>query len=339
MLRPRIIDEAVTRFYVDAPPRAAFNYTYAASAVSSDGSAIVFRVATETEAPALWLRPLDALEGRRLTGTDGADFPFWSPDSQNVGFFSAGRLKRMDTRGGTPIVICDAYRAATWSPNGREIAFSSIRTGLWQIYRKDLTSGQPEEQLTTGPEHKIFPEWSHDGRYLLFIQIATTTSEDIWALPLEGDRRPFPVLQTPAIDTNPALSPDGRWLAYESSQSGRPEVYVTRFPASRNAIAAAAPRWQVSTLGGSRPRWSSDGRALFYVSLDDASVLRAGVHASDAGFESEAPRVFGQIPVMPVARAPFDVAADGRVLVLERTINRGVPLAVVTNWRRILASR
>jgi hypothetical protein len=114
---------------------------------------------------------------------------------------------------------------------------------------------------------------------------------------------------------------------------------VTRFPASRNAIAAAAPRWQVSTLGGSRPRWSSDGRALFYVSLDDSSVLRAGVHASDAGFESEAPRVFGQIPVMPVARAPFDVAADGRVLVLERTINRGVPLAIVTNWRRILASR
>ena len=576
MLRPRIIDEAVTRFYVDAPPRAAFNYTYTASAVSPDGSAIVFRVATETEAPALWLRPLDALEGRRLTGTDGADFPFWSPDGQNVGFFSAGRLKRMDTRGGTPIVICDAsdadttttggswnrngviifgapqglyrvsaaggvpelfapvnsgagetgygnpqflpdgdrflmfvrtddskqagyyvsslsqprakaaparhekpgdlrakrrrrselsavspgsdrarqtrrpahaaltgepvpvasdvarfppgFHASFWSsasgnllayrteasdrprltwlyPDGKrqpitgtedfythlrvspdglraavELADSTgnldvwtwdlarqvktrqtfdpeTRSGadmvtewprdriqlhpyrLWQLFRKDLTSGQPEEQLTTSPEHKIFPEWSHDGRYLLFIQIGTTTSEDIWALPLEGDRRPFPVLQTPAIDTNPALSPDGRWLAYESSQSGRPEVYVTRFPASRNAIAAAAPRWQVSTLGGSRPRWSGDGRALFYVSLDDASILRAGVHASDAGFESEAPRVFGQIPVMPVARAPFDVAADGRVLVLERTINRGVPLAIVTNWRRILASR
>jgi Tol biopolymer transport system component len=575
-LRPRRVDEAVTRFYVDAPPHSAFNYTYTATAVSPDGSAIVFRVATETEAPSLWLRPLDALEGRRLAGTDGADFPFWSPDGHDVAFFSAGRLKRVDTRGGTPIVICDAShadatttggswnragdiifgapqglyrvsaaggapalfapvnnvsgetgygnpqflpdgdrfvmfvrtedakqtgyyvsslsqpqrktrlletksqatfvaneggdqsyllylqdrtllarrvdlrtlalngepvpvasdvarfppgfhgsfwssasgnllayrteasdrprltwlypdgkrqpiggtedfythlrlspdgshaaveladasgnldvwtwdlarqvktrqtfdpkpdRAATWSPNGREIAFSSLRTGVWQIYRKNLTTGQPEEQLTSGPDPKIFPEWSRDGRFLLFIQIAATTSEDIWALPLEGDRQPFPVLQTPAMDTNPALSPDGRWLAYESSQSGRPEVYVTRFPTSRNALPAAAPRWQVSTQGGSRPRWDVDGRALFYVSLEESSILRAAVRPSDAGFESDAPKVFGQIPVMPVARAPFDVSSDGRVLVLERTINRGAPLALVTNSRRIATGR
>ena len=146
-------------------------------------------------------------------------------------------------------------------------------------YRKNVTSGQPDEQLTTGPEDKIAPEWSRDGRYLVFIQIGTTTAEDIFALALDGDRHPFPVLQTPAIETNPALSPDGRWLAFESSYSGRPEVYVTRFPSSGSAV-ADAPRWQVSTQGGSRPRWSGDGRALYYVSLDDLRIMQADVRTA-----------------------------------------------------------
>ena len=577
VLQPDIADEEVTRFYVDAPLGAAFNYTYTGSAISPDGRQIVFRIATASEAPALWLRPLDSLAGRRLLGTDGADFPFWSPDGQYVAFFSAGKLKRVDVRGGTPIVLCDASDADTmttggswnrdgviifgapqglyrvsasggapvlvapinsaagetgygspqflsdgnrflmfvrngnptqagyyvsslsqpdrktrlletkskaiyvaneggdssyllylqdrtvlarrldartltlsgdpvplasdvalfppgfhasfwssasgsllayrteasdkprltwlypdgkretavtgtddfythvrvsrdgsraaleladgggnldvwtwdfarqvkarqtfdpkpdrspaWAPNGHELAFSSLRTGTWQLYRKDVNSGQPEEELTTGPEDKIVPEWSPDGRTLIFIQIGATTAEDIWALTLDGDRKPFPILQTPAIETNPALSPDGQWLAYESSHSGRPEVYVTRFPSSKNAVAATAPRWQVSTQGGSRPRWSGDGRALFYVSLDDLRIMRVAVRAGDAAFESNAPQVFAEIPVMSVTRTPFDTSADGRLLLLERTINQGVPLAVITNWKAIMAQR
>jgi eukaryotic-like serine/threonine-protein kinase len=577
VLRDGVVDQTVTRFYVDAPPGAAFNYTYTASAISPDGRQIVFRVATAAEAPALWLRPLDSFAGRRMAGTDGADVPFWSPDGRSVGFLSAGKLKRVDASGGTPVALCDAsdadamttggswnrdgviifgapegvYRVSasggvpalvapvnspagetgygspqflpdgdrflmfvrsedpalagyyvsslsqperkarllatrskaifvaneggdssyllylqdrtvlarrvdrrtltlssepvpiasdvarfppgfhasfwssasgnllayrteasdkprltwvypdgkrqtvtgtedfytharvsrdgsraaleladgsgnmdvwtwdfarqvqtrqtfdpkpdrfpTWSPNGHELAFSSLRTGVWQIFRKHLSSGEPEEQLTTGAGDKIVPEWSRDGRYLLFIQIGTTTSEDIWALPLEGDRQPFPVLQTVALlETNPALSPDGRWLAFESSLSGRPEVYVTRFPASRNAVAATAPRWQVSTQGGSRPRWNADGRALFYVPLDELGIMRADIRTDDAGFESDAPRVFAEIPVMSVSRSPYDVSADGRLLLLERTVNQGVPLAIMTNWRAIMAGR
>jgi eukaryotic-like serine/threonine-protein kinase len=227
-------------------------------------------------------------------------------------------------------------RAPTWSPGGREIAFSSLRTGVWQIFRRNVTSGQPDEQLTSSPGDKIVPDWSRDGKHLVFIQIGTTTAEDIWAMPLDGDRQPYPILQTPAIETNPALSPDGHWLAYESAESGRPEVLVTRFPGSRTAVDAAAPRWQVSTQGGSRPRWSADGRVVFYVSLDDQSILRADVRTSAAGFESDLPRVFAEVPVMPVARSPFDVSADGRLLLLERTISRGVPLAVVKNWTAAL---
>jgi Tol biopolymer transport system component len=576
VFRPRIVEGPATMFYLDAPPGTAFNYTYTASALSPDGRQIVFRVAMASEAPGLWLRPLDTLEGRRMAGTDGADFPFWSPDGRYIGFFSAGRLKRVDTNGSTPIVLCDAPdadvvltggswnqdgviifgapegiyrvrasggtpalvaranvtsgetgygspqflpdgdrflmfvrttdpaqagyyvtslsqpdqkrrllatgnkavfvandagdtsyllylqdrtvlarrvdrrtltlegdpvpvasdvalfppgfhasfwssssgsllayrteasdkprltwvypdgkrqtitgtedfythvrtsrdgsraaveladgagnmdvwtwdfarhvktrqtfdpkpdRSPSWAPNGHEIAFSSLRTGVWQIFRKDVTSGQPEEQLTTGAGDKIVPGWSHDGRYLLFIHIGTTTAEDIWALSLQGDREPFPVLQTTAIETNPSLSPDGQWLAFESAHSGRPEIYVTRFPASRTGIPASAPRWQVSSQGGSRPRWSADGRALFYVALDDHGIMRAEVRAGAAGFESDAPRVFADIPVMSVARSPFDITDDGRLLLLERTVNQGARLAVITNWRAIMTQR
>jgi eukaryotic-like serine/threonine-protein kinase len=570
-LRPTAVAERIVSFYLDAPTGAAFNYTYTATAVSPDGRYIVFRVATAEEAPALWLRPVNALEGRRIAGTDGADFPFWSPDSTAIGFFSTGRLKRVDLNGSSPIVITDAPdtdtsttggswnadgvilfgapqgmyrvnasggtpqliapakagetgygypqflpdgnrflmhvrsedrtqaglyvssisrpeqktrlldtgrkavfvpnegrasgyllylqertllarrvdretlamvgdpvviapnialfppgfhasfwssasgnllayrteasdkprltwiypdgkrqsdtgmgdfythvrvapdgsraameladgtgnidvwtwdasrrvktrqtfdpkpdRAPSFSPDGRELAFSSLRSGVWQLYRKDLASGRPEEQLTTGPGDKIVPTWSRDGRYLLFISIGLTTAEDIWALPLDGDRTPFPLLQTTAIETNPALSPDGQWLAFESPQSGRPEVIVTPFPSSRRPLDASTPRWQVSTQGGSRPRWSGDGRSLTYVSLDDGSLMRAAIGARNGGFESEPPRVFAQIPVMPVARSPFDVAADGRVLLLERTVNSAA-LSVVTNWRVVMA--
>jgi Tol biopolymer transport system component len=212
-----------------------------------------------------------------------------------------------------------------------------VRTGVWQIFRKDIASGRPEEPLTTGPGDKIVPDWSRDGRYLIFEQIGATTAEDIWAMPLEGDRRAFPVVQTQAVEANPALSPDGRWLEYESSQSGRPEVIVMRFPASPREVAASAPRWQVSTQGGSSPRWSGDGRAVFFVSLDARRIMRVDVRTAAAGFESDQPRVFAEIPVMPVARSPFDVAADGRLLVLERTITAGAPLVLVVNWRTVMS--
>jgi Tol biopolymer transport system component len=565
---------------IHAPARARGLWPWAAAlavtAISPDGRQVAFRIATATEAPALWLRPLDALEGRRIAGSDFADFPFWSPDGRSIAFFSAGKLERVDVNGGTPLVLCDASdgdstvtggswnrdgviligapqglsrvsasggvpaliapvdaragetgygspqflpdgdrfvffvrsedraragyyvsslshpdrktlllstttkallvanengessyllylqnrtrtllarrldrrtlaltgtpvplasnvaifppgfhasfwssssgtllayrteasdkprltwvypdgkrqpdtgtddfythvrvapdgaraameladgtgnvdiwtwdfarrvktrqtfgpqpdRAPTWAPNGRDIAFSALRSGVWQIFRKDVTSGRPEEPLTTGAGDKIVPDWSRDGRYLVFDQIGATTAEDIWAMPLEGDRRPFPLVQTPAVEANPALSPDGQWLAYETSQTGRPEVIVMRFPASPGEAIASAPRWQVSTQGGSRPRWSGDGRAVFYVSLDDRRIMRADLRTTAAGLESDPPRVFTEIPVMPVARSPFDVAADGRLVVLERTITQGAPLVLVADWRAVMA--
>jgi serine/threonine protein kinase len=140
--RSGTVAEAVTSFYLDAPSGSAFNYTYTASAISPDGRYIVFRVATASEAPALWLRPLNSLEGRRLAGTDGADVPFWSPDSQSIGFFSTGKLKRVDLNGSAPIAISDASDIDTWTTGGSWSRNGVIIFGAPQgMYRVDAELG------------------------------------------------------------------------------------------------------------------------------------------------------------------------------------------------------
>ncbi len=123
-------------------------------------------------------------------------------------------------------------------------------------------SGAGDEQalLVTG-EFKSPLAWSPDGRVLLYAIQHPKTGMDLWALPLAGDRKPFPVVQTPFDETAGQFSPDGRWVAYQSNESRTVQIYVRPFPGSGGP-------WQVSTAGGSQPRWRPDGKELFYVAPD-----------------------------------------------------------------------
>jgi Tol biopolymer transport system component len=556
-----------TQFLVQAPGDTQFTNVHAGTAVSPDGRYLVFGAGTQGTAP-LWLRPLDSLSARPLPGTEGANLPFWSPDSKSVAFYAGGKLMRSDIVGGAPQVLCDAnlsvpgaggtwnrdgvilfgstvglfrvpaaggvpqqvtqwdtarkelghgppqflpdgkrflyfvqssepntqgiyagsldnpkervlikatgrkayyappregrtgfllwlrqqtlmaqgfdlaklrlegdptpvaenvapgststrvraafwtsdagvlvYRTGVafekgtllwmrrdgtrlgeagkedryasirlsaddkrvamslhddrgipdiwvwefgrevmtritfdpksdgvpvWSPDGRHIAYYSDRSGVRQFYRKEAGGGGQEEQLTNSPYFKVASDWSRDGRYLLYYEVDPKTGFDIWALPLEGERKPAVVLQTPFSEANAQFSPDGKWIAYNSDASGRDEVYVRAFPFSSG-------QWQVSNQGGSRPKWRADGKELFYVGPNASHILAAGVRVAGASFQSDTPReLFPISPVPDNLASPFDVTADGqRFLVVQQSAGAQVaaPLTVVTNWQ------
>ena len=152
-------------------------------------------------------------------------------------------------------------RYPIWSPDGSHIAWTSSREEGQRIYQKLASGVGPEEFLYQGNAGIATGSWSADGRFILYTLGESGSNPDVWVLPLEGDRKPFPFLQTPFKETQARFSPNGRWVAYVSNESGRNEVYVQTFPASGG-------KWPVSTKGGTSPLWRGDGKELFYDSGD-----------------------------------------------------------------------
>ena len=154
-----------------------------------------------------------------------------------------------------------------WTPDGKRVVFSGARAGNVNLFWIPVDGSGPATRLTTNAAAQFPAAWTPDGRTLVFHQC--TSQCDIWALSMDGQTtKVWPVLQTPAQEFHAALSPDGRWLAYMSNESGRPEVYVQPFP-------GPGPRQQISTEGGWFPRWSSDGHALFYGATPDEGPVPA----------------------------------------------------------------
>jgi Tol biopolymer transport system component len=169
--------------------------------------------------------------------------------------------------------------------------------------------------------------WSRNGRFIVFQVTGQETETDIWALPLDGDRKPFPVVQVATNQFHAQLSPDDRWLAYTSQESGSRDVWVQDFP-------TATRRFQISTAGGVQPQWRGDSRELFYLSFDGrimAVPIRVGTT-----LESGAPAELFQIhpPATPVARRYFQPTPDGqRFLVQTVADDKSItPFIVTTNW-------
>jgi serine/threonine protein kinase/Tol biopolymer transport system component len=555
-----------SQFTVEPPADTIFTNVIAATAISPDGRFLVYGAAAGSATPTLWLRPFDSLAARSLPGTEGGNFPFWSPDSKSIAFFAGGKLKRVDIAGGAPLVLCDApvagngsvggawsrdgvilfgapdglhrvpasggvpvlvtkadaagqesghgypqflpdgkrflyfvqsgnantqgiyagsldrpqdrvqilltsakalyappvaghpgyllwlreqtllaqrfdagnlrpegdpaplaediarngsrpafwtsdagllvYRVGgnsdkaklvwigrdgkrlgnagpedvytslrlspdgkrvavgrrdpagyddtwllefgqgvftrftfdpkddtgpVWSPDGRQIAFSSNRSGFYQLYRKDSGGAGQEEQLTSGLDNKFLSDWSRDGRYLLYMERAPKTGDDIMALPLEGERKPMVVLQTAFNETGGVFSPDGKWIAYQSNESGRNEVYVR---ALSPAAAVAGGKWQVSNQAGNRPRWRSDGKELFYLAQSNR-MMAAGIRMTATSVETDTARELFPISVDAGTNSPYDVTPDGQRFLVEElsATARPAPLTVVTNWQ------
>jgi len=225
-----------------------------------------------------------------------------------------------------------------WSPDGTHVAFASTRTGLAKIYVKPADGSGEERPLADIPG--VPTSWSSDGRFLLFTSSSPETGNDLWAIadPLRPSAaaKPFTVLATPFNEVQGQFSPDGRWIAYVSNESSVGDIFVRPFSTDGNASAAGG-KWLVSSGGLSgQPRWSAEGRRLFYTSGATFGVMAVDVDTRE-GFRSGTPRRLFTAPP-PLLPVGWNVAPDGKRFLFVTTPagGRTAPFTVVVNWAATL---
>jgi eukaryotic-like serine/threonine-protein kinase len=284
--------------------------------------------------------------GRQLgTLGDPADYQQIriSPDGQRV----AVTLPDPTTRN-TDIWIYDVARGVrtrftfdpsddafpVWSPDGSRIAFAR-RKALLEIYQKASSgAGMEEVVVSNNAANTISADWSPDGKFLSYTTFGSSTGADLFIAPLSGDPKPMPFLQTPFNEAIGQFSPDGRWIAYQSNESGRQEVYVAPFP-------GPGGKWQVSTAGGVGQRWRRDGKELFYVSNADNKLMAADVSGQGAAFEVRSVRALFEMKGRRTGNniSSFDASADGQRFLINIVTDQtpaSSSITLVVNWPALL---
>jgi Tol biopolymer transport system component len=263
--------------------------------------------------------------------------PALSPDEKRIA------VERIDSQTGTgDIWVLDIARgsfsrftsdpatdmAPIWSPDGSRIVFLSGRDGAGNLYQKPSSGPGKEELLLKTNEMKIPTDWSRDGRFILYESNSPKTKFDIWVLPLAGDRKPIPFLQTEFDERHGQFSPNGKWVAYASNESGIFQIYVQPFPAT-------GVQSMVSIDGGDQPAWRRDGRELFYLGLD-RKLMSVEVKTDRPTFEAGVPKPLFEspVPTMSALRNYYCPSADGqRFLFYAPILQSNVsPIMVVVNW-------
>jgi eukaryotic-like serine/threonine-protein kinase len=214
-----------------------------------------------------------------------------------------------------------------WSPDGKWIAYTSDRSGHSHLYRKPSDGSGAEELLLTDEAITLASDWSPDGKDLLYSRGPSGSEWEVWALPLEGERKPWMVVPRAANSSSSqgSLSPDGHWLAYASNESGPSQVYVVAFRGGQG-------KWQVSTTVGISPQWSRDGKELYYFNTITRAVFAVPVKESNGALQ------FGSAQALATNPASFggtvyDVSPDSKKILLNvvsQQVNQSV--TVVTNF-------
>jgi Tol biopolymer transport system component len=219
-----------------------------------------------------------------------------------------------------------------WSPDGMRIAFSSNRTetGTFGIFIKSSNSPEREVVERKSANNEYVQDWSKDGQFLLYLEQDPNSGRDLWALPMTGnDRKPIPIATTAFQEQNGQFSPKGDWVAYETNESGDFQIVVQLFP-------KATRPYQVSVYGGSQPRWSADGKELYFIALD-GKMMASSVTVQNGVLSATKP-----VPLFPVSlvtglganKQQYAVSRDGKFLINEPSKIESVPpITVILNWR------
>jgi Tol biopolymer transport system component len=264
----------------------------------------------------------------------------------NLSLSVDGRQAAIDRFDGTPgIWLLDVTRGTStrltsgeiyestpiWSPDGRQFVFAAARDTPPNLFLKRI-GASADERVFRNPLQSFPQSWSRDGQYIAYVTIdPLTNSRDIWIVPPTGERKPVPFLQSKFDEVQARISPNGRWMAYASNESGRVEVFVTRFPEANG-------KWPVSTNGGNFPVWRHDSRELYYRS-PDGTLMAVPIAATDdfrAGTPVPLFRPRAALAALGMGKF-YDVSPEGRFLInvfVERTSS---PATVVLDWRGGLA--
>ena len=206
---------------------------------------------------------------------------------------------------------------------------------MYDLYQLSTANPERAELLLATPQNKTATDWSRDGRFILFRSVDPATSHDLWALPLDGNKTPFPVVRTRFTESYGQFSPDGNWIAYQSDDSGRVEIYVQPFPGPGTKV-------PISTSGGAQMRWSNDGKELFYLALD-GRLMAVPLQRSSQGhaltpgqpvplFDAN---VGGVVPLQSGYREAWTISRDGQRFLMNTIVERASapPITIILNWR------
>jgi serine/threonine protein kinase len=321
-----------------------------ALSVSASG-VIAYRARTSDTSQLQWFD-----RAGKAVGTLGAPdngrlaTPAVSPDGRRAAVYR-------NTEGNGDLWLLDGIRASKltfdaaiegfplWSPNGQSIVFRSRRTGTWDLFQKSSSGAGAEERLLESAQTKTPLGWSADGRFLLYQSADPQSDNDLWLLPMNGRSRsgsPTVFLKTPFAERWARFSPDGRWVAYQSNEAGRDDIYIRPFrePAGPGSSgqnpATADAQWPVSNAGGIHPRWGPYGRELYYLN-PAGDMMGASISVSGGVITVGAPVVLFHTRISGGGtdqnQGPqFDVASDGRFLIVNRLDSGAAPITLLQHW-------
>ena len=312
-------------------------FTGAAAFSVSDSGVLVYRTGAGISAQrSVWYdRAGRQLEPINQSGD--SRYPVLSRDESRI------VVQRQDAAG-SDIWVIDLTRGANsrltfnptnesfpiWSPDGTRIVYASNQSGKQALYQKASTGSGSEELLLKSDQDNYPLDWSPDGRFILFRSDGPKTGQDIWVLPMTGERKPIPFLQTPFLENGARFSPDGKRVAYFSNESGTVQVFVQPFPATGG-------KWQVSVNGGTSLAWGRDGKELFFVTTDNR-LVSVDVE-SGAEFRAGVPKPLFQVPGLATTTTglKLGVTRDGKRFLLVTTGGAmESPITVLLNWTAAL---
>jgi Tol biopolymer transport system component len=309
--------------------------------VASDGL-IAFRSNSLRRRALVW-RDRSGRDMGRVGGTDGSTLAYinLSPDDRLV---AGARLWPGDPDLWVRDLTHDSETRLTfapasdtipvWAPDGQRIAFDSNRSGTYGIYLGSIQQPGADTRLFGTPYSTVLQDWSPDGRFMLYCETNPKTGRDLWSLDLTSDsHKTAPIAVTAAEETLAKFSPDGRWVAFQTNASGRFEIVVKRF---RDGSVEGGT-WQVSREGGVQPRWSRDGKELYFIS-PDGSLYASTVAAHGDTLEIRPPEKLFTTHInggggIGANASEYAVSRDGRFLINEVIEDNAVPVTVVLNSR------